>query len=206
MKNETIALDPGAVARVLCGNVTGRNVVAPGPGHSRADRSLSIKIDATAPDGFRCHSFAGDDWRACRDHVRAALGLVAGGRWRQQSSASSLRPFTAAPDKDAARRSALALRYWREGRDPRGTVVATYLGSRGLTLPDDIAGEVIRFHPALKFDGMLVGGMVALFRDLRRTRRAGFKELFSTTAAPSWAARCSGAPAVRRSSSMQTKT
>jgi hypothetical protein len=33
-----------AVARALGGDV-GRNVLAPGPGHSRAERSLSIKID-----------------------------------------------------------------------------------------------------------------------------------------------------------------
>ena len=40
-----------------------------------------------------------------------------------------------------------------------------YLASRALTLPDDIAG-VIRFHPALKFNGTSVAGMVGLFRDI----------------------------------------
>jgi hypothetical protein len=47
-----MTLDPRAVARALGCNVSERNVVAPGPGHSRADRSLSIKIEPTAPDGF----------------------------------------------------------------------------------------------------------------------------------------------------------
>ena len=55
-----MTLDPRAVARALGGSVSGRNVVAPGPGHSRTDRSLSIKIDPAAPDGFIVHSFAGD--------------------------------------------------------------------------------------------------------------------------------------------------
>ena len=55
-----IALDPHAVARALGGNVSGCDVVAPGPGHSRADRSLSVKLDPSAPDGFIVHSFAGD--------------------------------------------------------------------------------------------------------------------------------------------------
>ena len=42
------ALDLSNIARALGGSVSGRNVVAPGPGHSRADRSLSIKIDPAA--------------------------------------------------------------------------------------------------------------------------------------------------------------
>ena len=37
---------------------------------------------------------------------------------------------------------------WRKGVDPRGTLVETYLMGRALTLPRDIAGEVIRFHGA----------------------------------------------------------
>jgi len=49
-------LDPRMVAWVLGGDVVRRNVVAPGPGHSRADRSLSVQIDPAAPEGFRCHS------------------------------------------------------------------------------------------------------------------------------------------------------
>jgi hypothetical protein len=79
-------LDPRAVARALGGSISGRNVLAPGPGHSRADRSLSVKIDPAFPDGFIVHSFAGDSPIACRDYVRAALGLGASERWRRQPS------------------------------------------------------------------------------------------------------------------------
>ena len=81
-------LDPRAVARALGGNVSGRNVVAPGPGHSRADRSLSIKIDPAAPEGFIVHSFAGDSPIECRDYVRAALGLGAREQRRRRSRRS----------------------------------------------------------------------------------------------------------------------
>jgi hypothetical protein len=56
-------LNPLVIARALGGDVAGHNVLAPGPGHSRADRSLSIKIDAAAKDGFIVHSFAGGDYR-----------------------------------------------------------------------------------------------------------------------------------------------
>jgi hypothetical protein len=49
------------IARAMGGDLCGGQVKAPGPGHSRRDRSLSIKLDASAPDGFLVHSFSGDD-------------------------------------------------------------------------------------------------------------------------------------------------
>src|SRR2546430_3525531 len=54
------------LARALLGEIVGNEVLAPGPGHSAKDRSLSAKPAPNAPDGFVVHSFAGDDWRACR--------------------------------------------------------------------------------------------------------------------------------------------
>jgi putative DNA primase/helicase len=173
-----MTLDPRAIARAVGGSVSGRNVLAPGPGHSRADRSLSIKIEPGAPDGFLVHSFAGDPPLECRDYVRAALGLGARERQRAQSSPRWSRPCTAAPESDPDYRSALALQLWNEGCDPRGTVVADYLAARGLTLSDDTAGEVIRFHPALKFNGASVAGMVALFRDVRTNAPCGIHRTF----------------------------
>ena len=64
-----------ALAKALGGEVSGGQVLAPGPGHSAIDRSLSVKLDSGAPDGFVTHSFAGDDPIVCRDHVRAKAGL-----------------------------------------------------------------------------------------------------------------------------------
>jgi hypothetical protein len=64
------------VAKTLGGKVSGGKVLCPGPRHSADDRSLSVTISATAPDGFAVHSFADDDINACRDHVRKALGLA----------------------------------------------------------------------------------------------------------------------------------
>src|SRR5947209_7650722 len=64
------------VARALGGEVAGRDtVLIPGPGHSPRDRSLSIRLDAAAPDGFLIYSHAGDPWQDCRDYVRSRLGL-----------------------------------------------------------------------------------------------------------------------------------
>lgn len=65
------------VAQALGGEVSNGQVTAPGPGHSAGDRSLSVKLDATAPDGFLVHSFAGDDPIGAKDFVRSRLGLPA---------------------------------------------------------------------------------------------------------------------------------
>jgi hypothetical protein len=74
-RDRTVSLDLHALARALGGEVRNGQALVPGPGHSAADRSLSVKIDPNAPDGFLVHSFSGDDPRQCRDHVRAAWGL-----------------------------------------------------------------------------------------------------------------------------------
>jgi hypothetical protein len=70
-----IALSLRDLARALGGEVSGGEVLAPGPGHSRKDRSLAVKSAPAAPDGFVCFSHANDDWQVCRDYVRAHLGL-----------------------------------------------------------------------------------------------------------------------------------
>src|SRR5262245_26587819 len=61
------------MARALGGEALSRSrIICPGPGHSPTDRSLCVWING---DKFTCHSFANDDWRECRDHVKALAGL-----------------------------------------------------------------------------------------------------------------------------------
>ena len=48
---------------------------------------------------------------------------------------------------------------WREGVEPRGSVVEGYLNSRGLELDEGLAGRVIRYHLGSNV-------MLALFRDI----------------------------------------
>jgi putative DNA primase/helicase len=152
------------VAAALGGQVAGPNtVLAPGPGHSRDDRSLAVKLDPRAPDGFVIFSHAGDDWRACRDHVRALLGLPSwqpdDGQHRSISAeridiwdlsaieaevAGELEAF----DEDQQARIAYARRIWRDGIDPRGTLGEKYLRQqRHLDLPESHALRVLRYHP-----------------------------------------------------------
>jgi RecA-family ATPase len=63
------------IARALNGKIRNGQVIAPGPNHSHLDESLSVTLSDTADDGFTVHSFAGDDWRACKDYVLERLGL-----------------------------------------------------------------------------------------------------------------------------------
>lgn len=73
MPNSPLSL--AAAANLLGGDVSGGQVLCPGPGHSAVDRSLSVKFDEGCSEGFLVHSFAGDDPLICRDHVRERLGL-----------------------------------------------------------------------------------------------------------------------------------
>jgi Toprim domain len=69
------AMDIRAAARALDGEVSGAQILAPGPGHSREDRSLAVRLDTSAPDGFIVHRFAGDNPITCRDYVRQRVGM-----------------------------------------------------------------------------------------------------------------------------------
>ena len=64
-------------ASALGGTVSGASILCAGPGHSRKDRSLAVRVSASAPGGFLVYSHAGDDPLACKDYIRAKLGLPA---------------------------------------------------------------------------------------------------------------------------------
>src|ERR1700722_34414 len=63
------------IANLLGGEVSAGQALVPGPGHSPHDRSVSIKLSTSAPDGFVVFSHAGGDINTCRHHVRDKLGL-----------------------------------------------------------------------------------------------------------------------------------
>ena len=90
----------GHIAQALGGEVSGRQVLAPGPGYSRGDRSLCVRFEANAPEGFVVNSFANDDWKLCRDYVRQRLGLPQwepGDRRDRRIHPSKIRDWTAPP-------------------------------------------------------------------------------------------------------------
>jgi putative DNA primase/helicase len=150
-------LDTRNVALALGGIVIGRKrVAAPGPNHSPRDRSLVVKIDDNVADGFIVYSHAGDDWRACKEHVRHRLGLpdwqpgdeqdrrvgrASTKRWDRQREGPQ--PLT----EDDIVRVNRARHILSRATDPRGTPAQDYLERhRKLRLTDALA-KVLRYHP-----------------------------------------------------------
>ena len=143
------------IAHALGGEISGRQVLAPGPGHSSHDRSLAVRPAPNAFDGLLIYSHSGDDWRTCRDHVLSRLGLTRG-----KSFEVSERGWLPKPDGPAKGRIERAVELWRQGTEPRGTLVETYLASRGLALVPNLAMRVIRFHDACPWRDKVSGDLV----------------------------------------------
>ncbi len=142
-----MTLSTKSIAAALGGEARGNRILCPGPGHSRHDRSLSVTFN---PDGsFVAHSFAGDDFKECRDHIKARLGI---------SDERPVSVIQTAPDLsgllDVRRRIQRARRIWLESVPIAGTLAETYLASRGLAYD----GEALAFHAPTR-------AMVALMTD-----------------------------------------
>ena len=63
------------IAQVLGGEVSGRQVLAPAPGHPPKDRGMSVKINA-AGDDIVVHLFNGGDPLAAKDEARRKIGMA----------------------------------------------------------------------------------------------------------------------------------
>ena len=160
------APDLRSLARALGGEVCGTQVLAPGPGHSAKDRSLSVRLSTDAPDGFLAFSHSGDDFATCRDFVRKRLGFDTDGwkaivrKCREQKTVAW--PIVSVREDDG--RTAVALRIWAETSDLRGTLAETYLVSREIVGPLPAS---LRFHAGLKHpSGSRWPAMVALMTDV----------------------------------------
>jgi hypothetical protein len=145
--NLALFSSPHEVASLLGGELSGRDgVIAPGPGHSPRDRSLRFWLDPEAPDGFRVHSFAGDDPMLCRDYVREKLGLPT---W-QPGATKTKTPAVLTANNSASggagrRQREKAQWVWERCRSANGTLPERYLASRGIHLP--WIPESIRYLP-----------------------------------------------------------
>jgi Toprim domain len=67
---------------------------------------------------------------------------------------------------------------WKQGIDSRGTLIEVYLESRKLAISDEIATNVIRYHPPFRYAGRTCGAMIALFRDIVTDKPAAVSVTF----------------------------
>jgi hypothetical protein len=178
-------IDLRHIARALGGEISGRQVLAPGPGHSARDRSLSVRLSPAAPDGFLAFSHSGDDWRTCRDYVRAKLGLPqwepGDGHDRCVHPAHIKKFDRKALDHEAEYRPRSeddlvridrAVRIWDEAQGPRGTLAEHYLRMHRKLDLTNVAHNVLRFHPRCPWRNENTGhtdripALIAAFRSI----------------------------------------
>ena len=141
-----------AVAKALGGRKAGSSWMARCPAHDDRDPSLSIQ---DAPDGkvlLHCHA-------GCAQAAVIAA-LRSRGLWRGHFLHQQWRPVANNhPDPDEAGRTNAALSIWQSTKVGSGTLVETYLRSRGLT----ILPPTLRFQAGLKHpSGNIWPAMVAL--------------------------------------------
>jgi putative DNA primase/helicase len=146
-----------AIAKALGGRKAGGGWAARCPAHD--DRTPSLSIRDAANHGLLVHCHAG-----CAQHdVIAALrarGLWTGKGARLQSHLTRGTIVERKSDRDDAERSSAALAIWHSAKPASGTIVQTYLDSRGIRLP---APPTLRFHPQLRHpSGGVWPAMVAL--------------------------------------------
>jgi putative DNA primase/helicase len=83
---------------------------------------LCVRFDG---DDFTCHSFAGDDWRTCRDHVASLLGIT-----RRQTRLPSSTYSSSTRDDSGEDRLRRATNIWRSAVPLPGTTGELYFTKR----------------------------------------------------------------------------
>ena len=144
--------DLGEIVRALGDDLLGggRRALVPGPGHSAADRSVSLLLDGSRVVAY---SFAGDDWREVLDDLRRRNPIYQDGRLLRAGV-----PVTWAPSPSGAARRRCAQALWAEGLPAAGRLAERHVRSRGVGRG---LGDALRHHPA-------VSSAVYLGRGLRR--------------------------------------
>jgi putative DNA primase/helicase len=134
------------ITKALKGSWHGSYGTARCPAHHDKTPSLSISIGNDGKTLVKCHAGCSQD---------AVIGaLTALKLWGEEET--NLRPFMPAPNRNGD----YAMQLWKESEPATGTIVETYLASRGITIPIPAA---LRFYPGLKHpDGGVWPAMVAL--------------------------------------------
>jgi putative DNA primase/helicase len=136
-------------------------------GQGRGDRSPSLSI-RDGDKGLLVFCHAGCDSRDVFDELRRRGLLISEGTPRPEFAGPPVSMHRSAAPRPNARMCDRALAIWHEAENPRGTIVERYLASRRLDLPESVAGDVLRFHPACPFGNDRPPCMVALYRTLNK--------------------------------------
>ena len=133
------------IAKALGGRKAGSGWSARCPAHDDRTPSLSLRDTGDGKVLVRCH--AGCDQDEVIAHLKASgLWMQNGPRlFRYAASGRVTKPTE--PDRDEIKRKEVELSIWQAAKPAGGTLIETYLGSRGLRLP---ATPTLRFHPYLK--------------------------------------------------------
>jgi hypothetical protein len=159
----TIALRGAPNSRIKC------------KGELRYEVNGSFAVNITGPKaGMWCDftSNKGGDMLDLIRHVRGCTfpdALSYAREFCGLRSPSPVAQHRPEPDADAeavAKTKRMVSAIWNSAVDAKGTLVETYLASRGLKLPDSVTSDVIRYHPALYYDRQTVPAMVALYRNI----------------------------------------
>ena len=146
------------LARALGGRRSGCYWMARCPAHEDRKPSLSIK---DADDGkVLVHCPAGCDQSTVIGELRSRGLWDDANDHRRLPTSKELPTASSTPAQDDSDRTAAALRIWRSAVPALGTLVETYLRSRGIDLA---VPSSVRFHSRLKHpSGGVWPGMVAL--------------------------------------------
>ena len=133
------------IAKALGGRKVGSNWSACCPTHDDRTPSLSLRDSNDGKVLVRCHA-------GCNQQ-QVIASLKARGLWTQNSrikfrnvvSKPAIKPT--ALDREDIKRTKFALSIWLAAKEAGGTLIETYLESRGLQLPNT---TTLRFHPCLK--------------------------------------------------------
>jgi putative DNA primase/helicase len=130
----------------------GRRANIPAPGHSPADRSVSLLLEN---DRVVVHTFGDGDWRAVLDHLRGQ-GLIDAANAPLSVSGAAARAATV-PTPSGRERQAAALRIWEDGRALGRTAAERHCRLRGVAR--DLPGwHALRFGLQTPVSAYRVGG------------------------------------------------
>lgn len=150
---EYIDLRLDMLHELIGGEITASgSILAPGPGHSPDDRSMSVTPSSRNADGYVVHSFSErTSWQECKAYVNRLveqwllreLNEEDDERIERLSPLRSSVPAGRTPEEKI--RS--ARQRWNRADTRLGKSAKGYLRSRCLELPPALIGRVVRFEP-----------------------------------------------------------